>query len=114
MAWDRKVPFNKETGDMLNYVESWDRNHDNIEWCDADTCFSARLRFADYHRGRSAASFLLEDIETGKLYYLAMCDAISVIARVCGGSVREPRNSGTVFGSWKFCKRGQNYFITPA
>lgn len=117
---DRLIPFTMD-GDL----HEWVRNREGVDTPLSETptgyvadyrrkltvkwkknfIFSARLRVAGTERGRSAARFILED-DDGHRYPMFMTDMLALTERgISPGGYSE--------GEWTFCKRGQNYGITP-
>lgn len=115
MAWDRKVPF--LDGKMLDYCDGWtERYYDydekvqkqrEISW-EPVAEFKAMLKLTGQARGRSAASFYLDDLTSpGRSYVMkfgAFYDAIIAFGAKPGGEIT---------GTWTFAKQGANYSLIP-
>ena len=97
--WDRKVPFSKNRGDMLNYPQAG--YGDVIEWREAKE-FLATFRYETYERGRSAATFWFRDINANVLYPMFMTDFDKVAHRM---------DRGIIKAYWIATKRGNNFGI---
>lgn len=65
--------------------------------------FRARLRITGLERGRSAARFTAENVDTGVTYPIFMTDLLHIIQNhgILAG--------GVVIGTWQAGKRGANY-----
>jgi len=61
--------------------------------------FNARMKVIDMERGRSAARFTLQDIDTGKTYPMFMVDILAMLENI------------TFEGTWASQKRGANYGV---
>ncbi|WP_315782338.1 hypothetical protein [Bradyrhizobium sp. SZCCHNPS1003] len=91
---DYKIPFDKD-GNQQHCADSWTSG---LEWRD-NVPFVATLTYAGYSRGRSAANFDFRD-HNGKLVVVFLKDFEAMVTHLVNGSVT---------GSFKFIKRGQNY-----
>ncbi len=91
---DYKIPFDKD-GNQQHYADSW---MTDLEWRD-NAPFVATLTYVGYSRGRSAAYFDFKD-HNGKIVIVFLKDFEAMIPHLVKGSVT---------GSFKFIKRGQNY-----
>jgi hypothetical protein len=100
--WDRKVPFEKGTDQMLTYDwGGWACEHR-----DAPPFVSA-LQFSHFERGRSSAVAVFNPIDAygtpcGLRYYMFLKDL--------GDSIPHLKN-GVLTGTFKFVKRGANYGV---
>jgi len=73
----------------------------NIEWR-PNVPFEAELRLTTYGRGRSAVSFIFEDVSTGIQYSMFVSDFTEVV-------LKKDLKQGAVSGTWWVVKRGKNY-----
>lgn len=64
--------------------------------------FEASVRYLATVRGRSAAHFLLENVNTGAQYPMFMTDTLHVLQTLSS-------DGGVYTGTWAAGKRGQNY-----
>lgn len=94
-----QIPFNIN-GDQVHYPDNWGIGK-VAEWRDNHE-FEGTLRVVDMARGRSAAYFIAEVVETGKRVTLFMKDLFDAIPFIERGLIR---------GCFTFQKRGQNYGI---
>ena len=106
-----KIPFDKNTGNMMDYVGDSYENmqkenyyYPNLKnrtlWKD-NYEFEATLSFTSYGRGRSSATFQLTD-ENGINYNVFMSDMFKIVTT-------KNINESKVCGKWCFRKQGQNY-----
>jgi hypothetical protein len=97
---DYEIPFNKETGELLNYP---DRYGPKMVWHQNFT-FEETLTIEAISRGRSAAHFLFVG-EDGKRYVMFMKDVMEMLkgaANITHGAIK---------ATWTFQKRGDNYGV---
>lgn len=94
-----QIPFDSE-GNQLHYPDTWGR-YGVKEWRDNHE-FEGTLRVVNMARGRSAAYFIAEVVETGKRVTLFMKDLFDAIPFIERGLIR---------GRFTFQKRGMNYGI---
>lgn len=99
MSWDKKIPFDGVTGDMMNYPFHTRK----CVWVDCHV-FKATLKFRHGIRGRSAVRFVWEDDESGITYPMFMTDMVELLKNT---TIR----NGEITGTWTFCKRGSNFGI---
>lgn len=85
-----------------NSNETWP---DVQEWRDNEP-FEAVIQFKGTERGRSAAFFRWENVDTGQMYPMFISDIGHMIMQ--GTRFEE---GGTIRGRWYVVKRGQNYGI---
>lgn len=67
MTWNKRVPFNPRTGDLLDYVDSYTERSIGVEWKN-NFEFDAELEYVGYSRGRSSAQMLFQ-AHTGTKYF---------------------------------------------
>lgn len=95
------------TGEMKTYTAHDGTTYERPEWKQVEAPFIAfppkrmRIRVIDMERGRSAARFTVQDIDTGTTYPLFMVDILKLLESV------------EFETEWHSAKRGQNYGITP-
>lgn len=100
-----KAPFNGR-GNMITWVrarrrfETDEEYARDIEWRD-NTPFTATMELTSFGRGMSSARFHFVDHE-GHTYEMFMKDMEDLFLR---GNIER----GVVTGTWRICKRGQNY-----
>jgi hypothetical protein len=105
-----KIPFDKN-GNMKDYVgysyedmqsENFINEYvrENTIWRD-NYEFEAELKFTSYGRGRSSATFELQD-NNGIKYNVFMSDMFKIVTT-------KTITDGKVNGKWFFRKQGQNY-----
>lgn len=85
---------------LLEYVGGWEKD---IEWR-PNIPFTATLKLDSLERGRSAARFWFEDLDTGTQYPFfgqGLTEMLSKVTLV----------NGVVTGRWIAVKRGANYGI---
>lgn len=85
---------------LLEYVGGWEKD---VEWL-PNTPFTATLKIDSLERGRSAARFWFEDVETKTQYPFfgqGLTDMLRNVNMV----------KGMVTGTWIAVKRGSNYGI---
>lgn len=101
-----QIPFNKQTGEMLHYVDFWTEQIAQIEVKD-NYMFEDSLLYMNYKGGRSSMTMILESISTGRKYYMFW--------KYFDKCIRRPNNSpGPIFhGKWTFIKTGKNYSVKP-
>lgn len=102
MTWNRKIPFDKKTGNPMHYVADYQNKQGGVEWRD-NYEFDATFHTIRESRGRSSVVVLMKD-DIGKVYEVSLSDFMSLVPNM----VR-----GTVFARWSFAKRGQNFFCAP-
>lgn len=91
-----QIPFCAKTGDLLHHPD--DGNFTGTVWKD-NSIFWARLHFAGYRRGRSAAYLVFEDSD-GREFNVFLADFVDMVPKL---------DKGIIKGDFTFCKRGQNY-----
>jgi hypothetical protein len=95
-----QIPFD-EDGNQLHYPEVWvwkDGRRQEVQWRD-NVPFEAKLTYAGFSRGRSAAYLDFTD-QNGKAITFFLKDFEKVIPHLIGGAVT---------GTFIFTKRGTNY-----
>ncbi|MET8430082.1 hypothetical protein [Nocardia sp. NPDC004860] len=92
-----EIPFNPVTGNMDAFPGRW------TEWRPNEP-FTASLRIVGTERGRSAARYIAEDIETGCQYPMFMTEMLAIVQN-------HTIDHGVITGTWIGCKRGANYGI---
>ena len=97
---EHKVPFDKK-GNQLTRATRYDPEGSKLV---SNFVFTGTLSVVGIHRGRSAAHFLLRDVETMKRYSMFLSDMLVLIQN--GELVK-----GQLKGKWTFCKRGSNFGI---
>jgi len=103
MSWDKKIPFEKSTGNMLNYVDTYLTVRDSIIW-KSNYVFNAELKIVDYYKGRSAVNIILKDTTFGIQYHMFISDFINMVKN-------RTIKSGKIQGCWTFRKQGQNFGV---
>lgn len=73
-----------------------------------NNAFDATLKYVGTERGRSAAFFRWEDVNTGAIYPMFITDVGHLLLQA-----RKIEPGGVVSGRWFAVKRGKNYGITP-
>jgi len=101
MGWDRKVPIDPRTGDLLHYAEGFG-SRDAI-WMDVYE-FDATLEFQGWERGRSAVYAWMKDVGTGRRFPLSLHELTPFMKTI---------SNGQIIGRWTFRKIGQNFFLIP-
>ncbi len=96
----KEAPFDQD-GNMIPYPEQWRR-----PTMRAVEPFAAEMRVVGYERGRSAARFELQDVETGVTYPLFLSDLLPILQ---GPTQADPELR--IRGTWEVSKRGANYGI---
>lgn len=103
---DLQVPWSQDGQALLHFPDLV--LHPNLEWR-GNPVFEATLKLKGTERGRSAAYFRWEDVNTEQRYPMFITDVGHMIML---GMHLEP--GGVVSGRWFVVKRGKNYGITPA
>lgn len=93
------IPFDKD-GNQLHYCDAWEVRK-GAQYLDNHE-FDGTLRVTGMARGRSAAYFYAEIVETGKRVTIFCKDLMDAIPFIDRGLIR---------GRFTFQKRGQNYGI---
>ena len=98
-------PISTETGELLDYT--WnnypDDHNGRVQWVE-NRVFEDELKYAGFHRGRSAAGFDFVSVRDGKQYPMFMTDFDDVL-RNCR------LNRDRLVGKFTYCKRGANYGV---
>lgn len=102
MAWDKKIPFDPTTGELMYYPrDTWTvEGRKPPDWRD-NSEFEDTLKFVGFERGRSAANaaFLRAD---GTRCTMFLTDLEAVMPQLFAGCLQ---------GTFTWCKRGQNFGI---
>lgn len=99
MAWDKKVPFDKD-GNLMHFAGREGSYNGAAEWRDAEEFFSV-LYYHGYSRGRSAANMQFKD-QAGHEYTMFFSDFDKVVKFL---------DTGALVGTFVPVKRGMNYGV---
>lgn len=108
--WDRKVPFDSSTGDMLEYSPTdqvWNyssKMYVPVLWKD-NYAFKDTLEYEGYERGRSSCIIKFRCVTVNNRVRMFMTDFDNVVRMM---------KDGKVTGEWTFAKRGANFGVMLA
>ena len=103
MPWDKKAPYNKETGQLCSYQFPYELKQGRVEMRPVVN-FEATLTYKGYFKGRSSVLIHLED-ENGLMWPMFLSAFDKLISKM---------THGVITGTWTVVKRGNNYGITLA
>lgn len=101
--WNGKehmAPFDKTTGELLNYVYQSD---DKYDWRDVTKPFRAGLEYSGYGRGRSSILFEFTNVDNGKKYQMFVSDMNDLL--------KAGKFTDVIWSDWVIVKKGSNYGI---
>lgn len=96
----RWMPVEDQRRSLLEYVGGYEKD---VEWLPNDP-FTATLKIESLERGRSAARFWFEDVDSGTQYPFFGQGLTDMLSKV-------EMSKGVVTGTWIAVKRGANYGI---
>jgi hypothetical protein len=96
-----KVPFD-DRGNLLTYPQSFYRGNERVYpvWLD-NLEFETKMTVTSFTRGRSSAIFILKNGQ-GREHPMFLKDLYEML-------LSTTIINGEIYGTWTFCKRGQNY-----